>query len=154
MPHFLLAGLVILMNDGCCYVMRAASALVETGESMKQLADVKYSLDDNVKQNFLEPLHHLQSKDLKEVLVRRKTRKVDDGTSLDPRLFSFAQHHRKKLHGRRLDFDCKKRKQTKGGNDKLVCPIPFRREKKKKPGRETRERERERKVVGTSRRQD
>ena len=37
---------------------------------MKQLADVKYSLDDNVKQNFLEPLHHLQSKDLKEVLVR------------------------------------------------------------------------------------
>lgn len=36
---------------------------------MKQLADVKYSLDDNVKQNFLEPLHHLQSKDLKEVLV-------------------------------------------------------------------------------------
>lgn len=48
-----------------------ASALVEAGESMKQLADVKYSLDDNVKQNFLEPLHHLQSKDLKEVMVRR-----------------------------------------------------------------------------------
>lgn len=42
---------------------------MEAGESMKQLADVKYSLDDNVKQNFLEPLHHLQSKDLKEVLV-------------------------------------------------------------------------------------
>lgn len=46
------------------------AALIESGEIMKQLADVKYALDDNVKQNFLEPLHHLQSKDLKEVLVR------------------------------------------------------------------------------------
>ncbi len=46
------------------------AALIESGETMKQLADVKYALDDNVKQNFLEPLHHLQSKDLKEVLVR------------------------------------------------------------------------------------
>ena len=27
----------------------------------------QYALDDNVKQNFLEPLHHLQTKDLKEV---------------------------------------------------------------------------------------
>lgn len=44
-------------------------ALVEMGESLKQMADVKYSLDDNIKQNFLEPLHHLQTKDLKEVMV-------------------------------------------------------------------------------------
>lgn len=45
------------------------AALVEMGESLKQMADVKYSLDDNIKQNFLEPLHHLQTKDLKEVMV-------------------------------------------------------------------------------------
>ena len=63
-----------------------AEALIETGDTLKQMADLKYSLDDTVKQNYLEPLHHTQSKDLREVL-----------------------HHRKKLQGRKLDFDCKKR---------------------------------------------
>lgn len=47
----------------------AAQSLIEFGESLKQMADVKYSLDDNIKQNVLEPLHQLQTKDLKEVMV-------------------------------------------------------------------------------------
>lgn len=43
---------------------------MDFGEGLKQMADVKYSLDDNIKQNFLEPLHHMQTKDLKDVMVR------------------------------------------------------------------------------------
>ncbi|ESO11564.1 hypothetical protein HELRODRAFT_71602 [Helobdella robusta] len=62
-------------------------ALFEAGETYKQIAEMKYLKEDTVKQNFTEPLLHLQNKDLKEV-----------------------NHHRKKLHGRRLDFDCKKRR--------------------------------------------
>lgn len=52
------------------FYLFAGIALIEMGEAMRQMADVKYSLDDNIKQNFLEPLHHLQTKDLKEVMVR------------------------------------------------------------------------------------
>ena len=43
--------------------------MVDTGESMKQLSDIKDNLDFNVKQNFLDPLQHLKDKDLKEVTV-------------------------------------------------------------------------------------
>ncbi|KAH9516938.1 Endophilin-A2 [Dermatophagoides farinae] len=68
-----------------------AKSLAEMGEALREMAEVKYALEDNVKQNFLEPLTHLQAKDLKDVLF-----------------------HRKKLEGRRLDYDCKKRKRQKG----------------------------------------
>uniref|UniRef100_A0A4W3HMG7 Endophilin-A1 n=1 Tax=Callorhinchus milii TaxID=7868 RepID=A0A4W3HMG7_CALMI len=65
-------------------------ALIDAGDSMKQLAEVKDALDMEVKQNFIDPLQNLHDKDLKEI-----------------------QHHLKKLEGRRLDFDYKKKRQGK-----------------------------------------
>lgn len=45
-------------------------ALLDAGESMKCLAEVKDSLDIEVKQNFIDPLQNLCDKDLKEIQVR------------------------------------------------------------------------------------
>ena len=62
--------LIYLLREMLC----EGQALVEAGESYRQLAEVKYSMEDNVKQNFLDPLAHIQNKDLKEVNVSRFTR--------------------------------------------------------------------------------
>ncbi|XP_023655224.1 SH3 domain containing GRB2 like 2a, endophilin A1 [Paramormyrops kingsleyae] len=70
--------------------------LLDTGEAMKELGEVKDSLDIEVKQNFIDPLQNLYDKDLKEI-----------------------QHHLKKLEGRRLDFDYKKKRQGKVQEDEI-----------------------------------
>lgn len=48
---------------------REGDALLDAGESMKRLAEVKDSLDIEVKQNFIDPLQNLCDKDLKEIQV-------------------------------------------------------------------------------------
>lgn len=98
------------------FVSIKAQSLVEFGESLKQMADVKYALDDNVKQNFLEPLHQLQMKDLKEVMVRFFFLL----NSIQSLFVFILKHHRKKLQGRRLDFDCKRRRQARGKFRKFI----------------------------------
>ncbi|CAG07757.1 unnamed protein product, partial [Tetraodon nigroviridis] len=65
-------------------------ALIDFGESMLRLAEVKDSLDIDVKQNFIDPLQTVADKDIKDI-----------------------QHHLKKLEGRRLDYDYKKKRQGK-----------------------------------------
>lgn len=49
---------------------------MDVGESMKRLAEVKDSLDIDVKQNFIDPLQGLCDKDLKEIqVVQRQIRR-------------------------------------------------------------------------------
>ncbi|ROL01500.1 Endophilin-A1 [Anabarilius grahami] len=71
-------------------------ALLDAGESMRELGEVKDALDITVKQNFIDPLQNLHEKDLKEI-----------------------QHHLKKMEGRRLDFDYKKKRQGKVTDDEI-----------------------------------
>lgn len=71
-------------------------ALVEMGEAMKRLAEIKDSLDIDVKQNFIDPFQTIVEKDLKDI-----------------------QHHLKKLEGRRLDYDYKKKRQGKIPDEEL-----------------------------------
>ncbi|KAE8279455.1 Endophilin-A1 Endophilin-1 SH3 domain-containing GRB2-like protein 1 SH3p4 [Larimichthys crocea] len=71
-------------------------ALIDASEAMKELGEVKDALDMEVKQNFIDPLQNLHDKDLKEI-----------------------QHHLKKMEGRRLDFDYKKKRQGKVQDDEI-----------------------------------
>ncbi|XP_026880855.1 SH3-domain GRB2-like 1a [Electrophorus electricus] len=75
-------------------------ALVEVGESMKRLAEVKDSLDIDVKQNFIDPFQTIVDKDLRDI-----------------------QHQLKKLEGRRLDYDYKKKRQGKIPDEELRASL-------------------------------
>ncbi|GAA6080427.1 SH3 domain containing GRB2 like 2a, endophilin A1, partial [Tachysurus ichikawai] len=70
--------------------------LIDAGEAMRELGEVKDALDMEVKQNFIDPMQVLHDKDLKEI-----------------------QHHLKKMEGRRLDFDYKKKRQGKVTEDEI-----------------------------------
>ncbi|XP_041848852.1 endophilin-A2-like isoform X2 [Melanotaenia boesemani] len=71
-------------------------ALVDVGEAMKRMAEVKDSLDIDVKQNVIDPLQAVAEKDIKDI-----------------------QFHLKKLEGRRLDYDYKKKRQGKIPDEEL-----------------------------------
>ncbi|KAG9275745.1 SH3 domain containing GRB2 like 2a, endophilin A1 [Astyanax mexicanus] len=71
-------------------------ALIDAGEAMRELGEVKDALDMEVKQNFVDPMQNMHDKDLKEI-----------------------QHHLKKMQGRRLDFDYKKKRQGKVTDDEI-----------------------------------
>lgn len=66
------------------------AALIDFGESMKRMSEIKDSLDIDVKQNFIDPLQAVAEKDIKDI-----------------------QHYLRKLEGRRLDYDYKKKRQGK-----------------------------------------
>lgn len=96
---------------------------MDASEAMKELGEVKDALDMEVKQNFIDPLQNLHDKDLKEIQVSRASTASDPDTAT--RRFSrpayipllnchpLWQHHLKKMEGRRLDFDYKKKRQGK-----------------------------------------
>lgn len=59
----------------CGRFLCAGAALIDAGETMKRLAEVKDSLDIDVKQNFIDPLQGLCDKDLREIQVTRASEK-------------------------------------------------------------------------------
>ena len=66
----------------------------------------------NAKANFLDPLTGLLQKDIKEIMVSALF--VLFLIILSLSFFLSPQHHRKKMSGRRLDYDAKRRRQAKG----------------------------------------
>lgn len=48
-------------------------SLCDAADAYRQMADIKYQLEDVVKHNFLDPITHLQANELKDVIVRTFT---------------------------------------------------------------------------------
>ncbi|CAJ0926118.1 unnamed protein product [Ranitomeya imitator] len=96
----LLRGLSAVCSWSINVLLLPGSALLDVGESMKQMSEVKDSLDINVKQNVIDPLQSLQDKDLKEIV-----------------------YHLKKLEGRRLDYDYKKKRQGKIPDEEIRLAV-------------------------------
>ncbi|XP_068195932.1 endophilin-A2-like isoform X2 [Antennarius striatus] len=75
-------------------------SLIDIGDSMKKVAEVKNSLDIDVKQNFIDPLHIVAEKEIKEI-----------------------QQQQKKLENRRLDYDYKKKRQGKIPDEEIKLAL-------------------------------
>uniref|UniRef100_UPI00358E0F1B endophilin-A3-like isoform X2 n=1 Tax=Myxine glutinosa TaxID=7769 RepID=UPI00358E0F1B len=71
-------------------------ALMDVGETLIELSEIRDELDISVKQDFIDPLQSLQDKELKEI-----------------------GQHLKKLEGRRLDYDYKKKRHGKIPEDEI-----------------------------------
>ncbi|XP_017277810.1 endophilin-A2-like isoform X2 [Kryptolebias marmoratus] len=71
-------------------------ALADVGDAMKRMGEVKDALDIDVKQNFIDPLQAVADKDIKDI-----------------------QQQLKKLEGRRLDYDYKKKRQGKISEEEI-----------------------------------
>ncbi|XP_054569343.1 LOW QUALITY PROTEIN: endophilin-A3-like [Eptesicus fuscus] len=72
-------------------------ALIDMGKAMKLMAEVKESFDINVKETFIDPLQLVHDEDLREIA-----------------------HHLKRLEGRRLDYDYKRRRVGKIPDDEIT----------------------------------
>ncbi|KAK1327825.1 hypothetical protein QTO34_012733, partial [Cnephaeus nilssonii] len=72
-------------------------ALIDMGKAMKLMAEVKESFDINVKETFIDPLQLVHDEDLREIA-----------------------HHLRRLEGRRLDYDYKRRRVGKIPDDEIT----------------------------------
>lgn len=71
--HIYRAGAYLAKPGPCSSIMMMVPlvgvALIDVGEALRELAEVKDALDMEVKQNFIDPLQNLHEKDLKEIQV-------------------------------------------------------------------------------------